>query len=181
MEPSQYEVPASLKDGTEIIIRAIRPDDSGPLREQFVRHLSTESVRLRFHGLRRAPTESEAFRLTNIDFVDHVALVATPRGNPRELIGVARYIVDEDRSRHDLAEVAFLVLDEYQGKGVGTLLLKHLAILAKTRGIHVLRADVLADNQAMLRVIEQSGFPVRRSTSFGVVQLVLSITEEAVA
>ena len=69
MEPSQYEVPASLKDGTAIIIRAIRPDDSGPLREQFVKHLSTESVRLRFHGLRRAPTESEAFRLTNIDFV----------------------------------------------------------------------------------------------------------------
>ena len=90
---------------------------------------------------------------------------------------MARYIVDDDGPRHDLAEVAFLVLDEYQGKGVGTQLLKHLAILAKNRGIHELRADVLADNQAMLRVIEQSGFPVRRSTSFGVVQLFLSIAE----
>ena len=177
MEPSQYEVPATLKDGTEIIIRAIRPDDSGSLREQFVKHLSIESVRLRFHGLRRAPSESEAFRLTNVDFIDHVALVATPRSDPKELIGVARYIVDHDGS----AEVAFLVLDEYQGKGVGTQLLKHLAILAKTRGIHELRADVLVDNQAMLRVIEQSGFPVRRSTSFGVVQLFLSIAEGAVA
>ena len=178
MEPSQYEVPVTLKDGTEIIIRAIRPDDSGSLREQFVKHLSTESVRLRFHGLRRAPSESEAFRLTNIDFVDHVALVATPRSDPKELIGVARYTVDDEGPRHDLAEVAFLVLDEYQGKGVGTQLLKHLAILAKTRGIHELRADVLADNQAMLRVIEQSGFRVRRSIGSGVVQLVLSIAEE---
>ena len=74
MEASQYEVPATLKDGTEIVIRAISSDDSGSLREQFVKHLSTESVRLRFHGLRRAPSESETFRLTNIDFVDHVAL-----------------------------------------------------------------------------------------------------------
>src|SRR6516162_8257361 len=147
MEPSQYEVPATLKNGTEIVIRAIRPDDSGALRDQFVKHLSTESVRLRFHGLRRAPSETEAFRLTNIDFVDQVALVATPRHNPKELIGVARYIVDDDGPRHELAEVAFLVLDEYQGKGIGSLLLKHLAILAQIRGIQELRADVLADNQ----------------------------------
>ena len=180
MEPSQYEVPATLKNGTEIVIRAIRPDDSGALRDQFVKHLSTESVRLRFHGLRRAPSETEAFRLTNIDFVDQVALVVTPRHNPKELIGVARYIVDDDGPRHELAEVAFLVLDEYQGKGIGSLLLKHLAILAQIRGIQELRADVLADNQAMLRVIEQSGFPTRRSTSFGVVRLVLSIAQDTV-
>ena len=72
-------------------------------------------------------------------------------------------------TRRSLAEVAFLVLDEYQGKGVGTLLLKHLAILAKTRGIHVLRADVLADNQALLRVIEQSGCQLCARPHFGVV------------
>ena len=118
--------------------------------------------------------------MTNIDFVDQVALVATPRHNPKELIGVARYIVDDDGPRHELAEVAFLVLDEYQGKGIGSLLLKHLAILAQIRGIQELRADVLADNQAMLRVIEQSGFPTRRSTSFGVVRLVLSIAQDTV-
>lgn len=181
MEPSQYEVSATLKDGTAIIIRAIRPDDSGPLREQFVNHLSTESVRLRFHGLRRAPSVNEAERLTNVDFIDHVALVATPQANLKELIGVARYIVDDDRPRRDLAEVAFLILDEYQGKGLGTLLFKHLALLAKTRGIRELRADVLADNQAMLRVIEQSGFPTRRSTSFGVVRLMISLTDQPVA
>jgi RimJ/RimL family protein N-acetyltransferase len=181
MEPSQYEAPATLKDGTEIIIRAIRPDDSGPLREQFVNHLSAESVRLRFHGLRRAPSETEAARLTNVDFVDHVALVATARADPRELIGVTRYIVDEDRTHDESADVAFLVLDEYQGKGLGTLLLRHLAILAKNQGIHELKADVLAENRAMLRVIERSGFPIRQSNSFGVVQLVLSITRDSSA
>jgi GNAT superfamily N-acetyltransferase len=178
MEPSQYEVPETLKDGTEIIIRAIRPADSGSLREQFVTHLSTESVRLRFHGLRRAPSASEAAQLTNIDFVSHVALVATPNGDPKELIGIARYVVDDDIPQRDSAEVAFLVLDEYQGKGIGSLLLKHLGLIARRGGLRELKADVLAENQAMLRVIEHSGFPTTQSTSFGVVQIILSLAEK---
>jgi RimJ/RimL family protein N-acetyltransferase len=174
MEPSHYEVQATLKDGTEIIIRAIRPDDSGPLREQFA-NLSLESVRLRFHGLRRAPSESEANRLADVDFVDTVALAATPRSDPKELIAGARYIVDEEGSGHDSAEIAFLVLDEYQGKGIGSLMLRHLAIIARAQGIREFKADVLADNERMIRVFERSGLLTKRSTSFGVMRLVLTI------
>jgi RimJ/RimL family protein N-acetyltransferase len=177
MEPSQYEALATLKDGTEIIIRAIRPDDSGPLREQFA-NLSLESVRLRFHGLRRAPSEREAKRLADVDFVDTVALVATPRSDPKELIAGARYIVEGDSSRHDNAEIAFLVLDEYQGRGIGSLMLRHLAIIARAQGIREFKADVLADNERMIRVFERSGFLTKRSTSFGVMRLVLTIQTE---
>src|SRR5271163_2875825 len=171
MEPSHYETLATLKDGTEIIIRAIRPDDSGPLREQFS-NLSLESVRLRFHGLRRAPSESEAKRAANVDFVDTVALVATPRCHPEELSAGCRYIVDGDGSGRDSAEIAFLVLDDYQGKGIGSLMLRYLAIIARAQGIREFKADVLSDNERMIRVFERSGFPTRRSTSFGVTRLV---------
>lgn len=151
---------------------------AGGWRDQFANNLSPESVRLRFHGLRRAPSDTEAARLTNVDFVDHVALVATPRTSPEELIGVARYVIDEDRPLRDRAEVAFLVVDEYQGRGVGSLLLLHLATIAKACDIREFKADVLADNSRMIRILEHSGFPIKRSTSFGVVRLVLAIAGE---
>jgi GNAT superfamily N-acetyltransferase len=176
MESSKYRVAATLRDGTAIVIRGIRPDDGDSLRKQFV-HLSPESVRLRFHGLRRSPSESEIMYLTEIDFVEHVALVATVATRPEQLVGVGRYIVCAHGPRHDRAEIAFLVLDEYQGKGIGSLLLQHLAIIGRTQGIREFQADVLGDNYRMLKVFERSGFALTRSADLGVVRLLLTITE----
>jgi GNAT superfamily N-acetyltransferase len=174
MEPSRYHITARLRDGTAIVIRAIHPDDSDSLRKQFV-HLSAESVRLRFHGLRRSPSESETMYLTRIDFVEHVALVGTIETRPEQIVGVGRYIVCANGSEHHRAEVAFVVLDEYQGKGIGSLLLQHLALIGRDQGIREFQADVLVENQRMIGVFERSGFPIRRSTELGVVQLLLTI------
>ena len=179
MEPSEYEVPETLRDGTKIIIRAIRPSDGGPIREQFA-NLSAESVRFRFHGMRRAPGENETQLLTNLDFENQVALVATLSDQPDQPVGGARYVRSgEGSDRHRRPEVAFLVLDKYQGKGVGSLLLRHLAIIARAQGVNEFEAYVLADNQRMLRVFERGGFPTTaRSSSSGVLRLTLSIAAE---
>jgi GNAT superfamily N-acetyltransferase len=177
MEPGKYHASVSLRDGTDIVIRAIRPDDRDSLREQFVR-LSPESVRLRFHGLRRSPSETEATYLTQIDFVEHVALVATLATRREQLVGGCRYIVCGNGPGHARAEIAFIVLDEYQGRGIGSLLLQHLAIIARTQGVREFQADVLIDNHRMIGVFERSGFPISRSTELGVVRLVLTIAAE---
>ena len=174
MEPGRYLISAKLRDGTAIVIRSIRAEDGDSLRTQF-KFLSPDSVRLRFHGLRRSPTENQAIDLAKIDFVDHVALVATLQSNSEELIGVGRYIVcTEDKSLHR-AEIAFVVLDDYQGKGIGSLLLKHLGILARLQGLTHFQADVLADNYRMIKVFEHSGFAVTRSIEGGVMRLQVTI------
>jgi len=178
MEPSRYAVTAKLLEGSTIFIRAIRPDDRERLRAHFS-HLSPESIRFRFHGFKRSLSESEAISLTAIDFVDHVALVAIfGIETEQPIIGVGRYIVGTDKRHHRYAEVGFAVLDEHQGKGIGTLLLQHLALIARAQGIREFHADVLTDNERMIEVFEDSGFVVEESVDQGVEHLVLAIGEK---
>src|SRR5215471_17846129 len=149
MEPSKYQIAERLQDGSTIIIRAIHPDD----RERFARAFqqfikSPDSVRFRFHGFKRSLSANEAIDMTEVDFVDHVGLVATFGTDPEQpLIGAGRYVLCADASKHHRAEVAFAVLDEHQGKGIGSLLLRHLTIIGKAQGVREFQAEVLADNQ----------------------------------
>jgi len=132
-------------------------------------------VRLRFHGIKRTITEAEAINMTDIDFAEHVALVATC-GNPvPQLIGVCRYIICD--SKHHRAEIAFAVLDEHQGKGIGSMLLRHLAIIARSQGIQEFLADVLAENRPMLAVFERSGFRLKHSSEYGVDRVLLRLED----
>jgi len=118
MEPSKYQIAERLLDGRTIIIRAIHPDDRERFAHAFQEFIkSPDSVRFRFHGFKRSLSESEAIQMTDIDFVDHVGLVATFGTDPEQpLIGVGRYIVCADAPKHHRAEVAFAVLDEHQGR-----------------------------------------------------------------
>jgi GNAT superfamily N-acetyltransferase len=167
-EPRDYRVTESLRDGAPILIRAIRRDDRARLLAHF-RALSPDSVRHRFMGMRRDLSSGELARLCEVDFRDHVALAATlGSGADERFIGVARFIRGTEPQR---AEVAFAVLDQYQGHGIGTLLLRHLARIARQRGIDQFEADVMGDNLQMLEVFEHSGFPVTRSFASGVVHL----------
>lgn len=94
----------------------------------------------------------------NVDFVDHVALLAVGDENGRPVvIGGGRYIVMPQTAR---AEVAFAVVDQYQGQGIGAAMMRHLVILARNAGLEELVADVLASNTAMLKVFENSGLPM---------------------
>jgi acetate---CoA ligase (ADP-forming) len=166
-DAKNYSAHEVLRDGGSIYIRAIRADDKGRLLDHF-RHMSQDSIYHRFFGLKHSLSEQDLARFTEVDFVNHVALVATLRAEGDErFIGVARYFVTRPLS----AEVAFAVLDEHQGRGIGTVLLDHLGRIARAAGITEFQADVLGDNNRMLEVFAKSGFRVKRSTEAGIVHL----------
>ena len=176
MEPSKYHVTERLADGSALTIRAIHPDDRQRFAQAFEEFAkSPDSVHFRFHGFKRSLSQDEAIRMTEVDFVDHVALVATLGDHlERPLIGVGRYIVCSAPKRNR-AEVAFAVLDEHQGKGIGSLLLQHLVSIARAQGLREFEAEVLADNHSMIGVLEGSRFPIQLSTEFGVARVLLTI------
>ena len=108
----------------------------------------------------------------NIDFITHVALVAVVEESGRPMIvGGGRYIVVEPEK----AEVAFAVVDQYQGQGIGAALLHHLAAIARNAGLQELIAEVLPDNTPMLKVFEKSGFGLGTKREPGVVHVTLRL------
>jgi acetyl coenzyme A synthetase (ADP forming)-like protein len=178
----KFAADAVLRDGGSIHLRAIRPDDKVRLVEHFKR-LSARSVYFRFFGSKLRLTDDELRRFTEVDFADHVALVATLQERGEEqIIGVAHYIaVPTATAEPRRAEVAFAVADAHQGRGIATLLLEELARIARQNGIDEFEANVLGENNRMLEVFAQSGFRVRRSIDGGVfcVTFPTEATEEA--
>lgn len=170
-ERRSYSVDEVLRDGASIHIRAIRADDKEELLAHF-HQLSERSIYFRFFGAKRRLTEEELRRFTEPDFRSHVALVATRRvDGVEQIIGVGRFMAREDIACPQRAEVAFAVIDAFQGRGIGTLLLEHLAKIAQSLGIIEFEADVLGENNQMLAVFRRSGFQVCRSVESGVVHV----------
>ena len=154
---------AVLRDGTAVCVRAIRADDKERLHVAFAR-LSPRSVYHRFFHPVNELTSEDLRRLTEIDFHDHVAVVLTvTEGSDERLIAVGRYV--RTASGGDTAEVAFTVIDEYQGRGAAALLLRELVAIARGRGVRKFVAFVMSDNEPMLDVFRRAGLPVRESSS----------------
>ena len=175
-----YAADVILRDGTSVHLRAIRPEDRAELARGFA-ELSPEAVYFRFFRAKRRLNDDELTAFTELDFAQRAALVATLRvGNEERIIAVARYAVTDDSARPPhRAEVAFTVGDVFQGRGLGTLLLEHLAIIARANGIAEFEADVLGENNRMLRVFARSGFRVKRSLADGVFHVTFPTEETA--
>jgi len=158
-----------LRDGRTITIRAQRPEDLDGWRAALAR-TSAETLHFRFFAVKREVSEREARYFLDIDFVKHVALVvvADEDGRPT-LIGGARYYVVEPGR----AEIAFGLIDEYQGKGIGSALIRHLATIGREAGLHELVAEVLSNNLPMLRVFERSGLAMSTRREGTVVHVTL--------
>ena len=156
LEATNYSAFETLRDGRRVEIRALRPDDRADLIAAVGRS-SAQSLYRRFFAVKRSFTEPEIEFFLNVDFVDHVALVAVVDETGRPAIaGGGRYIVVEPGK----AEVAFAVVDPYQGQGIGAALMHHLAAIARGAGLKELMAEVLPENVPMLKVFERSGFPL---------------------
>ena len=142
------------RDGRPIDIRALRPDDRAEMLAAIGR-TSTQSLQRRFFAPKKGFSEQEMAFFLHIDFESHVALVAQidEDGRPA-IVGGGRYIV----VRPGQAEIAFVVIDAYQDQGIGTILMRHLAILARDAGLRELIAEVLPENTAMLKVFKKFGF-----------------------
>jgi len=172
IEAAKYSAVEELRNGRRVEIRALRPDDRADLLEAIGR-TGAESLFRRFFVLKRAFTEKEIEFFLNIDFIAHVALVAVVEQEGRSmLVGGGRYMVVQPGK----AEVAFAIVDQYQGQGIGARLMHHLAEIARIRGIRELIAEVLPDNIPMLKVFEQSGFDLSTKREPGVVHVALQLT-----
>ena len=170
-EAATYSAVEALRDGRRAEIRALRPDDRADLIAAVGRS-SGESFYRRFFGVRHEFTEREIAFFLNIDFVDHVALVAVvEEGGRSTIVGGGRYVVVEPGK----AEVAFAVIDAYQRQGIGAALLRHLAAIARSAGLRKLIAEVLADNAPMLKVFERSGLDHSTKREPGVVHVALRL------
>lgn len=152
--PERWETEAILRDGTRVSLRPVRPTDEQLLGELFYA-CSEQSIYERFFMLVKAQPHSVRQRLVNVDYRNEMALVALVSEDDRErLIGVGRWGLDPSTN---MADVAFLVQDAYQGRGLGTLLLRRLMELAREQGIRGFTADVLAENHRMLELFHESG------------------------
>lgn len=142
--------------GDALLIRPARITDERALQD-LMYGLSSESCYRRFLGFKKEHPHEEMQRLVDLDYEHDMALVACPRGTD-EVVGVVRYIVDPATR---LADVAFVVRDDWQGRGVGTVLMRRIREAATARGIPGFQADVLATNKPMMDVFHESGLPIR--------------------
>jgi RimJ/RimL family protein N-acetyltransferase len=169
--PAELARGVRLRDGTYLRIRPIRPDDEPRLFELYDR-LGTHTAYQRFFtAMRRLPPDWARF-FANVDYRERLALVAerdTAAGP--QLVGVGRYEPSEEA---DTAEVAFVVEDGWQGRGLGTVLLADLLAAAVARGIRRFRAYVLADNRRMLGLLARRTDILERRMDDGVVALLFS-------
>lgn len=168
-------IETTLRDGTKVLVRPVVPDDRDELAEGFDK-LSARSRYLRFHTAVEELTDAQLDYLTQVDQVDHVAWVAIDLGAPdRPGIGVARFV--RLAGEPHVAEAAITVADAYQGRGLGTFLLRVLADTARARGITTFRAYVLGENTAMLGMLEQLG-PTHQRRGQGVYEIDVALDGE---
>ncbi|MBI2156649.1 MAG: GNAT family N-acetyltransferase [Candidatus Rokubacteria bacterium] len=169
--PRELERDLTLRDGTRLRLRPIRPDDAPRLQELYGR-LSRHTAYQRFFSIMKRLPPDWARMLADVDFRRRLALVAEHDvDGVAELVGVGRY---EPTDAPDTAEVAFVVQDGWQDRGLGTVLFQEILAAAAARGVRRFRAWVLADNRRMLDLIARYGAIEQRRTEQGVTELVFT-------
>jgi GNAT superfamily N-acetyltransferase len=159
-----YNVGETLRNGMRVTIRAIRADDKEAILKSF-KELDGETLYSRFFAPKKDLSDRELKQLTEVDFERTVALVITLATDGRDkIIGGGRYIAFKDAEGADSAEFAMIVEEDYQGFGLGKLILKHLVAIARARGINKFEAEVLPANERMLNLLRKTGLPMNMAT-----------------
>jgi GNAT superfamily N-acetyltransferase len=171
--PVTYQSLEKLPDGQALRVRAIRPGDRERLHEEF-RKLSKSTVRDRFFSIKVDLTPAELTYYTEVDFAGHVALVAEIDSDGEwRPVGVGRFV--RDREQPDHSEFAITIIDDFQGRGIGKILLRHLIRCARKLGVRHLDASVLPQNARMSHLLHGSGLPLRSSMNDGVLTYSLTL------
>ncbi|MFD7155136.1 GNAT family N-acetyltransferase [Kribbella sp. NPDC059898] len=165
--PAEYEADVVLRDGATAHLRPITPADD-ELLVAFYARVSEQSKYYRFFAPYPELSDRDVARFTQVDYHQRLALIVTVGD---EMIGVGRY----EGTGRSTAEVAFLIEDAHQGRGLGQLLLEHLAQAARENGIHRFVAEVLPDNRKMITVFTEAGYKVAREFEDGVIMVEFDI------
>jgi len=172
--PEELETADTLRDGTQIFLRPIKPSDE-PALSDMLYSLSEESVKKRYMTRTRAFPHRDVQQLTNIDYRKDLAIVGVVPGVSGDLIvAIGQYFLDP---KTQVAEVAFLVQDEWQQKGMGTLLLEYITKVAKQRGVKGFSAKVLPNNKPMLAIFYNSGYKVNTEFDGEVYNITYDLTK----
>jgi acetyltransferase len=167
--PKEWERTPRLPDGTEILIRPVRPEDES-LYPPFLEKVTTEDLRLRFFAPVKSFSHTLIARFTQIDYARAMAFVAIDPSTS-DMLGVGRLHI---LSHSDTAEYAVLVRSDLKGRGLGWLLMQMLLEYARAEGIVMVQGEVLAENTTMLRMCAELGFRIQQSptdTNIRLVQL----------
>jgi GNAT superfamily N-acetyltransferase len=177
-ETARYSVVERLKDQRSVTIRAVRPGDKG-LIIQALRGLSAESIYFRLFAAKKEFTDADVKEITEVDFLNVVALVAVLEQNGKDrIVGEGRYIRSGEDGTMRRAEVALLVVDAFHGLGIATLLLKHLIAIGREAGITHFEAEILRSNQTMLNILARIGPPVTMTVTPDFVHAVMDLRTE---
>lgn len=173
--PEELETYRRTETGLEVLLRPVKISDE-PLLKEFFYDLSDESLERRFMSVRHDIPHRQLQEFVIIDYTQEIVILATIKQEHKEIIlGVGQYGIEE--SSHT-AEVAFVVRDDYQNRGIGSTLLSYLTSLAKRRGLLGFTAEVLSDNRSMLHLFEKQGFEIQRRLNEGVYQLQMVFREQ---
>jgi acetyltransferase len=172
--PKKYEILWLLKNGQEVLLRPIKPEDE-PMWLEMFQSLSEESIRYRFFQMLKDTPHEVRVRYCNIDYDREIALVAEMVENgKRKILGVSRLIIESDEKS---GEMAFLVSDNWQGLGLGTKMVDYVLDIAKEKGINKVNAIILQDNYCALSLTKKMGFKIDYLTD-GTVKATLNLKEE---
>jgi acetyltransferase len=159
--PNQYTAPFQLRNGIEVVIRAIRPEDE-PLIIAFHASHSEHTIRMRFFSLVKTLSRDSLIRLCHLDYDREMALAAIlGNGSDQKLVGVSRYHINPVTKT---AEFAVVVGDPYHRQGLGRHLLERLITIARERGVKKLTGEILSENTPMLNLVESLGFSAPQPT-----------------
>ena len=170
--PSNLVSDWQLADGTDIVIRPIRPEDA-VLTQEFVHNLSEESRYARFMNSVQELSESMLVRFTQIDYSREMALLAVTEEHDKEIeLGVARFATNPDG---ESCEFALVVADAVHGKGLGNKLMTALMDAARSKGLKTMEGEVLKDNISMLKLMKRLGFSVESSAEDDGIKMVRKV------
>ena len=173
--PKELEHYSTLRDGTEIFFRPIKPTDEPALSEMLY-SLSEQSVKTRYMTRTAAFPHRHIQQLTNVDYKKDFAIVGVvPSASGEEIVAIAQYFHDP---KTQAAEVAFVVQDEWQQKGMGTFLLDYITKIARQRGVKRFYAKVLPSNKPMLAIFHNSGYKVNTEFDGEVYNIVYDLARD---
>jgi acetyltransferase len=172
--PKRYETMWTLRNGQEVLLRPIKPEDE-PLWLEMFQSFSEEAIRYRFFQLLKDTPHEVRVRYCNIDYDREIAVVAElSEENRKRILGVGRLSIEPDGKT---GELAFIIVDQWQGQGLGTKIVDHVLEIAKEMGIETVYAIMLPDNKRALNLTKKMGFKLEH-LSDGTVKGVLDLKEE---